>query len=449
MITFSKLEKKGHLGNQLFQIASTIGIATSNGQDYGFPKWSYNTFFENVLPVEKFEKFQIYKEETFHFKSKEFKNINYDLEGWFQSEKYFDIVLARHYFEFKETFLDHLKLKFQFIFKKNTILISIRRGDFVDHPDYFQLPINYYIHALINNFPDWREQNLVFLSDDIDYCRFHFSFLDNVFFADNLSAIEQLGLASLCDNFIISNSTFSWWCAWLGEKKSSIIVRPLHYFTQTKNKIDNDKDYFPERWLRYNHLNMKMNLRDVVVVFKKENVIINNYLRHFFTFINEKEILSLNELNCLCDNATTRILFINDNVIPPFCIYNAVHYFENSAVFLKGNFINISKHLDYNTFKNQFDFGFFVKVLKHKMKSQNSRKLLFVVIPKNKIENSILLLKKPIIDLFTSLGFNIFYSFSGKVKNLFEFQYSFSVQKHNCIVFIKTRLKKIIMAKKI
>lgn len=36
MITFSKLEKKGHLGNQLFQIASTIGVAVDNQHDFVF-----------------------------------------------------------------------------------------------------------------------------------------------------------------------------------------------------------------------------------------------------------------------------------------------------------------------------------------------------------------------------------------------------------------------------
>jgi len=80
MITFSKLEKKGHLGNQLFQIASTIGIAKSNGQEFGFPKWSYNFYFQNELPVEKLENFEVYKEETFHFTAKKFdhKNLNLD-----------------------------------------------------------------------------------------------------------------------------------------------------------------------------------------------------------------------------------------------------------------------------------------------------------------------------------------------------------------------------------
>ncbi|WP_281228112.1 alpha-1,2-fucosyltransferase [Flavobacterium aquiphilum] len=449
MITFSKLEKKGHLGNQLFQIASTIGIAKSNNQRFGFPKWSYSNFFQNELPVEKLEEFEIYKEETFHFAFKKFSNRNYDLEGWFQSEKYFDIDSVKYYFEFKKTFLDELKKKNQVIFEKKTILISIRRGDFVDHRDYFQLPINYYINALIDNFSDWKEKNLVVLSDDIDYCKFHFSFLDNVFFADNLSAIEQLGIASLCDDFIISNSTFSWWCAWLGEKKESIVVRPFHYFTEAKNAIDNDKDYFPKRWMRYNHLNKKIDLGNTVAVLQKENIIIEDYLRHYFSFINENKILLLDKLEDSFSKVNNnRVLLINDAIIPPLCIYNAIKYTENSAALLKGNFVTISKYFDCHSLKKQFDFGLFVKMMRHKLKIKKTNKLLFVFFSKDKLNTNFPIFNRTSSAEFKSIGFELFFSFSGKVKGFFEFEHYFLMQKRKWIVFFKTKIKKVIKKSK-
>ena len=109
MITFSKLEKKGHLGNQLFQIASTIGIAVENNHDFCFPKWSHNWFFKNKLPVVTHQECINYKEEQFHYEPIKLDPENYDLEGWFQSEKYFDKKLAKHYFEFKVDLIQKLK----------------------------------------------------------------------------------------------------------------------------------------------------------------------------------------------------------------------------------------------------------------------------------------------------------------------------------------------------
>lgn len=63
----------------------------------------------------------------------------------------------------------------------------------------------------------------------------------------NLTDIEEFNLMRECDNFIISNSTFSWWAAYLGEKQKSIVVSPV-----IRNWIEDcwDENYFPENWLK-------------------------------------------------------------------------------------------------------------------------------------------------------------------------------------------------------
>ena len=43
--TFTKLGNYGRLGNQLFQLASTISIAVDQGHDYIFPPWEYEKYF--------------------------------------------------------------------------------------------------------------------------------------------------------------------------------------------------------------------------------------------------------------------------------------------------------------------------------------------------------------------------------------------------------------------
>ena len=45
MLTYRLLGRNGRLGNQLWQIASTIGIARARGEQAGFPFWRYRPYF--------------------------------------------------------------------------------------------------------------------------------------------------------------------------------------------------------------------------------------------------------------------------------------------------------------------------------------------------------------------------------------------------------------------
>lgn len=364
MITFSKLEKKGNLGNQLFQIASTIGIAERNRQPYAFPAWSYNRFFKNALPILQQTAFEHYPEQNYHHYPIDLDAADYDLEGWFQSEKYFDSSEIREVFAFDEDFITRLRGENKELFAKATILISIRRGDFVNHKDYFQLPIHYYINALLDHFSDWESHNLLVLSDDPAYCRFHFSFLDNAFFASGLSAIGQLALASLCDHFIISNSTFSWWCAWLGEKPHSKIIRPLHNFTDSKRAESDDRDYFPDRWITYNHLGKKIKLPDTVFAIKTSNAVREGYLKSYFDF--GHEVITEQQLAAAMPESR-HIIYTADYMLPPLLLLVMHQILEKKQTdthfFLLGKPTPISAYLDVPVLKKQYDFGIFARLM--------------------------------------------------------------------------------------
>jgi hypothetical protein len=264
VLTFKSLGKKGNLGNQLFHIASTIGIAKKNKHEFVFPNWYYTDFFNYSFPIIKeYEDYNFVQvvEKSYSFHEWDLGQGNYDVNGALQSEKYFDKVFTKKIFEFKAEFLKELLNKYKYLFDKNTIFISVRRGDFVYHPDYYQLPYQYYFLALEEYFPDWKERNLIFMSDNINYCKYHYSFLKNAIFLENLSAIEQLAIGSQGKDFIISNSTFSWWTAWLGEKEDSKIIRPLKNFRGSLAKLNDDSDFFPEQWIKFDYKKNRIGLK--------------------------------------------------------------------------------------------------------------------------------------------------------------------------------------------
>jgi Glycosyl transferase family 11 len=250
MITYSNLGKKGNLGNQLFQIASTIGIADKNQQDYCFPFWEYSNYFDfQFNKCLANDNWTSVRERQFNYHNWDVSNGNFDLNGWLQSERYFSNVNIKNIFHFKSDFEKNLLEKYHYLFSKKTILVTVRRGDFVNNPNYFQLSYKFYLTALLHQFNNLQEYNIIFTSDSITYCKKHFSFLPNVFFLENLKPIEQLCLGSKFDHYIISNSTFSWWMAWLGEKDKTKIIRPKQIFDGEYSKKNDESDYFPKRWI--------------------------------------------------------------------------------------------------------------------------------------------------------------------------------------------------------
>ena len=433
MITFSKLGKKGHLGNQLFQIASTIGLAKKHNHDFAFKQWKYKDYFKNQLLEINDCSLTNLPEKHYEYHDWDIKKDNYDIEGWLQTEKYFDKELTKYYFAFKENLLNNVKNKYEEAFKKQTILLSIRRGDFVNHPDYFQVPIKFYLGALIKHFANWEDYNLIVLSDDVEYCKFHFDCLPNTYFGGGLNAVEQLCLGSLCNHFIIGNSTFSWWSAWLGEKENSKVITPIKNFRGEKAKELNDKDYFPARWTKFDFENFKAELNAKIYI--KNNGFLSSitadYVSYFFKV---KAFNYLDDYKDLPLKSIDETTIYSDSVI---CSPIAIYYLYLQAFkFKKNSELNFYKKVKINYklshwfFDNYKDFGIYSSMFNFEInKSSNSIALMSYNGEKTSTENRIL-----------TFCVGQFSKYSG---------YSFYLEQNRrkTIIFIKKLIKKTLKIK--
>ncbi|KAA6303633.1 MAG: O-antigen biosynthesis glycosyltransferase WbnK [Candidatus Ordinivivax streblomastigis] len=123
----------------------------------------------------------------------------------------------------------------------HSVSIHVRRGDYFTVPVYNFLAIltlQYYKNALQYLKSRFTDLRFFLFSNDMDWVKDHFTFLDNWVIVDTsneaISDYYDLLLMSKSKHNIIANSSFSFWAAWLNQNPQKVVV-------------------VPEVWDKYNH----------------------------------------------------------------------------------------------------------------------------------------------------------------------------------------------------
>lgn len=213
----------GGLGNTLFQIAAGYALAKKHDYALYFLKPTNNP--HQSCNYDCFYGGLVYKTPPrAAVKIKETKTQQYDelclppgpviLEGYWQCPKYFNNYQA----DITRKFYGSDKPKTT----PNTIGIHVRRGDYLKYSHIHPvMNMKYYKRALEAL---GVTGNFIIFSDDLDWCRSHFKFLESpTFFEGN--EVECLFKMAGCEYLIIANSSFSWWGAYLSNAKKIIAPR--------------------------------------------------------------------------------------------------------------------------------------------------------------------------------------------------------------------------------
>ena len=203
MLTYKKLGNNGRLGNQLFQISSTIGIAKKQNQNWCFPDWNYSKYIN--MPKEWFNNCEGNDLGHYYYQDyNNFINVESEIKNWFQPNS----LISNEINDLKNQWMPE---------DVEYIMIGVRRTDYVGLPGYYPLPSLEYYQNGINFIKSQRPNKtikIICFSDDIDWCKFNIP--ADIFYQGNHSIdIVKLFLISKCHHFIIANSTFYWWGAYL------------------------------------------------------------------------------------------------------------------------------------------------------------------------------------------------------------------------------------------
>ena len=130
--------------------------------------------------------------------------------------------------------LESNKGLYKVINKYNSVCISIRRGDYLNHQyaDKFYICDENYIQRAIDMIKQLVDHPvLVFFSDDIKWVKDTIiTDIQSYYESGDDPVWEKLRLMYSCKHFVISNSTFSWWAQYLSRNEDKIVISPDRWF---------------------------------------------------------------------------------------------------------------------------------------------------------------------------------------------------------------------------
>lgn len=282
----------GGLGNQMFIYATVraislknkVGMAFNISQGFNDDKLFFRNLelskFNLVIPESNISTFNIpmgkriraisrklgfnllspkYKfikeERPYHFqKSLLYQKLpNVYLEGYWQSPYYFEEYsnIIKNDFNIKINIRKEVQDELSLIksLSDNIVMIGVRRYQECSStkliPGGKLTDINYYIKAMDLIRSKINKPVFIVFSQDQEWVRDNIPSGSNLYFVKpkdgENSAIEDLYLMQNCNHHIISNSSYYWWGAWLGNNPNKIVVAPDNFI---------NKDTLCSNWIK-------------------------------------------------------------------------------------------------------------------------------------------------------------------------------------------------------
>ena len=201
--------------------------------------------------------YRFYPENSFEYDDRLFSVVPpVWIDGHWQSYKYFheiDDIIRKEIIPVVPLSPESSDL-IERIYCSESIAIHIRRGDYITNFNAAKMhgicSMDYYIDGLEIVAKTMKNPHCFIFSDDPEWARLHFKISCNSTIVDingEDRAYEDLWLMAACKSFIIANSTFSWWGAWLSSHKDKLVVAPKNWFIAPEIRTF---DLLPESWIK-------------------------------------------------------------------------------------------------------------------------------------------------------------------------------------------------------
>jgi len=246
----------GGLGNQLFIAAHALAQGIKHDREVVFIPSSYtpgqgrnasnytNNVFRNLKFVDDVSDFTIISEGPFEYTEVNPVENNTLFHGYFQSTKnwfgYEEKI--RNYFLPYDGLIPELVEKYPDLRNEGTLSLHVRRSEYLAYPRKHPTVTLEYIQEALKEIGGYS--TVFVFSDDHDWVKENLN-LPNAVYVNEDQDYKEMWLMSLCENHIISNSTFSWWGSFLNTNPNKKVVAPSVWFGPDG---PNGKDIYEPYW---------------------------------------------------------------------------------------------------------------------------------------------------------------------------------------------------------
>jgi hypothetical protein len=284
----------GGLGNQMFQYAAGLYLSQKycvpckldikflldkskryyrhEHRDFALDIFKINTELASDEEISRFVVPRTGNKYVYHLKNKILKSHNVYNEfdygvlekyeeipaeayiiGYWQDERYFAGIIdkVRQEFMLKEPLPESHEDIYNQICTTNSLCVVVRRGDYVGHPILDILTEKYYYRGIDLVAEITGPPQIFIFSDDIAWCKknirptaFKTIYVDQKFTGSK--AQHYFRLMTACKNYVIANSTYAWWGAWLSNNKDQVVVSPAVWY---KGQLEKINKIVPSEWL--------------------------------------------------------------------------------------------------------------------------------------------------------------------------------------------------------
>jgi hypothetical protein len=197
-----------------------------------------------------------YKEQSLRYDGRflETKKNAY-LQGYFQSEKYFQPIADTIRRDFR---LDGppgaVATLGRRVADSPSVCVNVRRADFVTLPQsgHGFVGLEYYRRAISVIQEQAKDAEYFVFSDDLAWCANELmplmprpaTLVGHEYAGSKFS--QYLWLMCQCQFFVIPNSSFAWWAAWLSQRHGKVVVAPKQWFSVERGDTS---DIIPSNWV--------------------------------------------------------------------------------------------------------------------------------------------------------------------------------------------------------